>query len=221
MSSSLTRPVPVETNAPLQTLGGAVAALPLELAVIIPTYNEKPNIPRILERLASALAGIAHEVIFVDDDSPDGTAEAVREIALHQRNVRVIRRIGRRGLASACLEGMMSTAAPYIAVMDGDLQHDETILPRMLAQASKDQLDVVIGSRKVEGASMGRFSRGRVWLSDLGLKLSRVILHTDVADAMSGFSSSSIAALSKKWSTGPPGWGSRFWWTCSLPPVAR
>jgi dolichol-phosphate mannosyltransferase len=174
-------------SASLQALGAAVAADTLELAVVVPTFNERGNVPAIVQRLARVLAGVSYEVIIVDDDSPDGTAEAVREIALHQRNVRIIRRVGRRGLASACLEGMLSTAAPYIAVMDGDLQHDENILPRMLARAREDALDIVVASRNVEGGSMGRFSRGRVWLSGLGLKLSRLILHSTVTDPMSGF----------------------------------
>jgi dolichol-phosphate mannosyltransferase len=133
------------------------------------------------------LSNIPHEIVIVDDDSPDGTFEAVREIAQHQPNVRLIRRIGRRGLASACLEGLLSTTAPYIAVMDGDLQHDETILPQMLAQVRQDNLDVVVATRNGQGGSMGEFSRARVRLSDLGKKLSRLVLHSALSDPMSGF----------------------------------
>jgi dolichol-phosphate mannosyltransferase len=140
-----------------------------------------------VERLDRVLAGTVFEIVFVDDDSPDGTTDAVRKIAQRRRDVRVIRRVGRRGLASACLEGMMSTAAPYVAVMDGDLQHDESILPQMLLRARADQLDLVVASRHVEGASMGQFAAGRVRLSNLGLKLSRLVLHTTVSDPMSGF----------------------------------
>ena len=159
----------------------------LELAVVIPTYNERGNVATIIQRLSQVLSNICHEIVIVDDDSPDGTFEAVREIAQRQSNVRLIRRIGRRGLASACLEGLMSTAAPYIAVMDGDLQHDETILPQMLARARQDNLDVVVATRNGEGGSMGEFSRARVRLSDLGKKLSRLVLHSAVSDPMSGF----------------------------------
>jgi dolichol-phosphate mannosyltransferase len=111
----------------------------------------------------------------------------VRHIAQHRRDVRLIRRIGRRGLASACLEGMMSTAAPYVAVMDGDLQHDESILPQMLLKARREQLDVVVASRHTEGASMGQFAAERVRLSNLGLALSRLVLRATVSDPMSGF----------------------------------
>jgi dolichol-phosphate mannosyltransferase len=179
---------------PAQSLGALVHATTehattgcLDLAVVIPTYNERENIARVLESLAKVLTGISYEAIVVDDDSPDGTSEAVREIALRSRHVRLIRRIGRRGLASACLEGMLSSSAPYIAVMDGDLQHDEATLPRMFNYAREQGLDLVVASRNVEGASMGPFSKSRVQLSNLGLQLSRLILHTEVSDPMSGF----------------------------------
>jgi dolichol-phosphate mannosyltransferase len=173
--------------ASLQALGQATAQGSLELAVVVPTFNERGNIAELVERLATVLAGISYEVVIVDDDSPDGTSEAVRQIALYQPRVRMLRRIGRRGLASACLEGMMSTAAPYIAVMDGDLQHDESILPSMLREARQNRRDVVVASRNVAGASMGGFAERRVRLSNLGLKLSRLILHAEVHDPMSGF----------------------------------
>jgi dolichol-phosphate mannosyltransferase len=174
-------------SASLRALSDAIATGVLELAVVIPTYNEQANIAGIVERLERVLAGISYEIVFVDDDSPDGTSEAVRNLALHRPNVRLIRRVGRRGLASACLEGMLSTAAPFIAVMDGDLQHDESVLPTMLLQARRDQLDLVIASRHADGASMGQFAADRVRLSNLGLRLSRLVLHTTVSDPMSGF----------------------------------
>jgi dolichol-phosphate mannosyltransferase len=181
------QPAAEAPSASLRALSDAVATGVLELAVVIPTYNEQGNIAGIVERLDRVLAGTSHEIVFVDDDSPDGTSEAARNIARHRRDVRLIRRIGRRGLASACLEGMLSTAAPYIAVMDGDLQHDESILPTMLLQARRDQLDLVIASRHADGASMGKFAAERVRLSNLGLQLSRLVLHTTVSDPMSGF----------------------------------
>src|SRR6266851_2770180 len=127
----------------------------IELAVIVPTFNERENVAPLLQVLAAALENISYEVIFVDDDSTDGTAEAVREIAAHSPRVRVLQRINRRGLASACVEGMLASAAPFIAVIDGDLQHDERILPAMLARLKTAKLDVVVGSRNVAGGSMG------------------------------------------------------------------
>ena len=127
----------------------------VELAVVIPTFEERGNVAVVLERLSKALQGIQYEVIFVDDDSPDGTAEIVRAIARTDPRVRVIQRIQRRGLASACVEGMLSCAAPFLAVMDADLQHDEQILPHMLDAIKTQDLDIVVGSRNVKGGSMG------------------------------------------------------------------
>ena len=105
-----------------------------ELCVVVPTFNEAGNVAVLVERLGSVLAGIDWEIVFVDDDSPDGTAERVREIGRTDRRVRCIRRIGRRGLSSASIEGILSTSADLVAVMDGDLQHDESLLPRMVEQ---------------------------------------------------------------------------------------
>ena len=160
---------------------------PVELAVVIPAYNERENVAPMLAALQTALFGIEWEVIFVDDNSPDGTAEAVRAVALTDRRVRVLERIGRRGLSSACIEGMLSTPASYIAVLDADLQHDESILPEMLRRMKSQQLDIVVGSRKVAGGSTGDFPPTRVWLSSMGSRISRLVLHCEVADAMSGF----------------------------------
>ena len=163
------------------------AAGPLELAIVIPTFEERDNVWPILDRLVAALTGIQYEVIFVDDDSRDGTANCVREIARTSPNVRVLQRIFRRGLGSACIEGMMATAAPYIAVMDADLQHDERILPEMFAKLKADCLDVVVATRNATGGSMGEFAWHRVLLSNLGHYLSKSILRTRISDPMSGF----------------------------------
>jgi len=159
----------------------------LDLSVVIPTFNERKNIAPILERLSEALRGVEYEVVFVDDDSPDGTAAAIRDLALVNPRIRVLQRIHRRGLASACVEGMMATAAPHIAVIDADLQHDETILPRMLARMKSDRAEVVIGTRNASGGSMGEFSASRVRLSNLGRHLSNLITSNQVSDPMSGF----------------------------------
>lgn len=159
----------------------------IELAVILPTFNERENVVAVLSALEAALAGIDYEVVFVDDDSNDGTQAVIRDIARVDRKIRMVRRIKRRGLSSACVEGMLSTVAPYIAVMDADLQHDEQILPLMLNRLKSDRLDIVIGSRGVEGGSMGDFSEQRVALSHLGKRLSRFVCGCEIADPMSGF----------------------------------
>lgn len=161
---------------------------PLDLAVVIPTFNEVANVSVLVGKLDAALAGRAWEAIFVDDDSPDGTAAAAREIGRRDGRVRVIQRIGRRGLSSACIEGMCATAAPFVAIIDGDLQHDETILPAMLDALHADAaLDVVIGSRFVSGGGTGAWDRDRVAKSELATRLARSVLKADLADPMSGF----------------------------------
>ena len=170
------------------SLAPRCAASPaLELAVVIPTYNEAENIPRVLAAVEQALRGIEWEIVFVDDNSPDKTADLIRTLALTNRRVRVLERIGRKGLSSACIEGILATPAPYIAVMDADMQHDESILPKMLERMKTERLDVVVGSRKIAGGSMGEFARERVWLSDVGTRISKLVCRCDVSDAMSGF----------------------------------
>ncbi len=159
----------------------------LELAVVIPTFNEKANVPTLIAKLDQALAGRNWEAIFVDDDSPDGTADAARAIARLDKRVRVIQRIGRRGLSSACIEGMCATAAPVVAVIDGDLQHDETLLPAMLDLLKNEQTDVVIGSRFVSGGCTGEWDSDRVAKSALATRMSRRVLKCDLNDPMSGF----------------------------------
>jgi dolichol-phosphate mannosyltransferase len=140
----------------------------LQLAVVVPTFNERDNVSVLLERVEQSLAGINWELVFVDDDSPDGTAEEVRALARVDPRVRIIQRIGRRGLSSACIEGMCATAAPIVAILDGDLQHDERLLPRMFAALYDDQrLDLVIGSRFVDGGGTGDWSGDRVAKSAL------------------------------------------------------
>jgi len=166
----------------------AVAKHPfLELSVVIPTYKERLNVVPLVASLEIALQGINWEVIFVDDHSPDHTADTIRELALTNPRVRILERIGRRGLSSACIEGMMASPAPYLAVMDADMQHDETVLPEMLRLLQSRKLDVVIGSRRTAGGSMGEFAKKRVRLSNLGSRVSKLVCHCDVTDPMSGF----------------------------------
>jgi dolichol-phosphate mannosyltransferase len=159
----------------------------LELAIVVPTFRERENIGPLVDRLATVLSGIEYEVIFVDDDSPDQTAAAIRSIGRENPRVRVLQRIHRRGLASACVEGMMATAAPYIAIMDADLQHDESILVRMLNRLKAERLDLVVATRNGEGGSMGGFAASRVRLSQLGRALSGIVSPCSLTDPMSGF----------------------------------
>ncbi|KPF89410.1 MAG: glycosyltransferase [Sphingomonadales bacterium] len=160
----------------------------LQLAVILPTYNERKNIAPMVERLDAALKGLAWEAIFVDDNSPDGTAEEARRIGRDDPRVRVIERIGRRGLASAAIEGMCATAAPVVAVMDADHQHDPALLPGMYEAVSGGDYDVAYASRFAEGASTEAWGRpDRVKASGLANRIARRVTGVQLSDPMSGF----------------------------------
>src|SRR6267143_3454355 len=134
--------------------GEEVARMP-ELSVVVPAFRERDNIPALLRALDQALEGLDWETIIVVDDAFDGSEDLVRERAQQDRRVRCLHRIGRRGLASACIEGMLASSAPFLAVMDADLQHDETLLPQMLAALKSEDLDIVIGSRYAAGGGVG------------------------------------------------------------------
>jgi dolichol-phosphate mannosyltransferase len=159
-----------------------------ELVVVIPTFNERDNIAPLLEKLERALEGISWEAVFVDDDSTDGTIEVLRQACAADRRVRSVRRLGRRGLASAVVEGIQSNFAPYIAVMDADLQHDERLLGPMLQILRQDQADVVVGSRYLAEGGLGDWSQGRRTISRVATELSRLVLRgAHLTDPMSGF----------------------------------
>lgn len=141
-----------------------------------------------IAKLDAALGGIDWEVIYVDDDSPDGTAQAVREVARRDPRVRCIRRVGRRGLASAVIEGALASSADYVAVIDGDLQHDETQLPVMLRALRSGQYDIAVGSRHVEGGdNAGLANRWRHLISNGGIRLAQAFLPVKLTDPMSGY----------------------------------
>ena len=158
-----------------------------QLAVVVPTLNESANVPVLVGLLHEVLRGIEWEVLFVDDDSRDGTADVARRIAQQDPRVRCLQRIGRRGLSSACIEGILATSAPIVAVMDADLQHDETLLPKMYATLTGNDLDIVVASRYVAGGGTGEWDARRVAISNFATKLSRLIVKADIADPMSGF----------------------------------
>jgi dolichol-phosphate mannosyltransferase len=159
-----------------------------DLTVVVPCYNERPNVAPLVAKLDTALAGIAWEVVVVDDNSPDGTAAEARRLGRLDPRVRCIRRIGRRGLSSAVVEGALVSSALFIAVMDGDLQHDETRLPVMLEALRSGQYDLAVASRHVAGGhAAGLASRWRHALSDAGTTLAQRFLPVTLSDPMSGF----------------------------------
>jgi dolichol-phosphate mannosyltransferase len=166
---------------------GTQAVVTPDLSVVVPTFNERDNVIALFRKLEAALAGRAWEVIYVDDNSPDGTSDVVRALARQDPRVRCIRRIGRRGLSGACIEGILASSAPCAAVIDADLQHDETQLPKMLALLQGGEADLVVGSRYVEGGSADSFDKQRAGFSWLATSVAKKLLRVDIADPMSGF----------------------------------
>jgi dolichol-phosphate mannosyltransferase len=172
-----------EVGRPAARMGAAV-----ELTVVSPTFNERPNVRPLVAKLHDALDGVAWEVIFVDDNSPDGTADEIKALAAEDPRVRGLKRVGRRGLAGAVLEGAMASAAPYVVVIDADLQHDETILPRMLQTLRGGDKDLVVATRYLEPEGLAHgLSATRQRGSRLATWLSRLVLKTEVSDPVSGF----------------------------------
>ena len=157
------------------------------LTVVVPTRNERDNIIPLYNLICATLANRNWEMMVVDDDSADGTAEVVSGLAQHDRRVRLLSRVGRRGLASAFVEGVQASTAPYVAVIDADLQHDETLLPRMLQLLEDEPVDIVVGSRYVEQGGIGDLEAGRARISALATRLGRKLLQVPVNDPMSGF----------------------------------
>ena len=160
------------------------------ISIVIPTYNEKENIFKILKRLREALKSISHEIIFVDDNSPDGTSAVVKDSMKNSSKIRLIHRIGRKGLAGAVIEGVFAANADLIAVMDCDLQHDETKLLDMIEMFSKNNsLDVVIGSRFTEKGEISEkaFSKMRELGSKITTLIVKKVLKITSTDPLSGF----------------------------------
>ena len=179
--------------APVSRIDASSGPLPLteapfELTVVIPTFNERDNIVPLILRLRVALAGVRWQAIFVDDNSPDGTAASVKAVGATDPRILCLHRIGRRGLAGAVLEGVMASSAPIVAVMDADLQHDETILPLMLMQICQDRADLVVASRYLSAGGVGvGLSPIRLAGSRLATWIARQVLKSDVSDPVSGF----------------------------------
>lgn len=156
------------------------------LSIILPTYNEAKNLPELLKRIAGTLGKTDYEVIVVDDNSPDGTWRIAEELKKDHAALRVIRRIGRKGLSSAVVEGFDAAKGDTLLVMDSDLQHDPALMLQ-LRDAIKQGADIAVASRYMEGGSVGEWVRGRRLLSKIATWLTRKIPHTEVSDPMSGF----------------------------------
>jgi dolichol-phosphate mannosyltransferase len=186
-----TRPLATPQSSDAQASGvqpsNVSRAVERQLTVIVPTFNERDNVAKLYRKLEATLTGIAWEVIFVDDNSPDGTWNVVRELAESDTRVRCLRRIGRRGLSGACIEGMLASSTPFVAVIDADLQHDETQLPKMLALLQSGDAELVVGSRYIDGGSAGGLDRGRLGVSVAATMVAKRLLGIKISDPMSGF----------------------------------
>lgn len=159
-----------------------------QISIVVPCYNEAENVAPLVEAVARAMAFYTWEMIFVDDNSPDGTIAVVRAVAANDSRVRGIRRIGRRGLSSAVIEGALSSSAPIVAVMDGDLQHDEACLVPMVEAVSSGDYDLAVASRHLEGGGReGLANNWRRFLSQSGTWGARYLLNVPLTDPMSGF----------------------------------
>ena len=158
-----------------------------DVSIVVPTFREAENVRELYSRLARVMGEQRWEIIFVDDDSPDGTADLARALSAEDPRIRCLQRIGRRGLSTAVVEGALSSSAPVIAVMDADLQHDEAVLPAMLAELSTRDLDVVVGSRYVGGGGTGDWAENRKRISLIAGRLARGLVPEGLHDPMSGF----------------------------------
>ena len=157
----------------------------VDVSVILPTYNERGNIVPLVEAIQRELeaAGITHEIIVVDDDSPDGTALAVRERLGDDPRVRLSVRVDERGLATAIVHGIRRAEGDAVAVMDTDFNHDPALLPRMVKFL--EYYDIIIGSRFTMGGGMEE--RWRYLASFAFNFFVRLILRTQVQDNLCGF----------------------------------
>jgi dolichol-phosphate mannosyltransferase len=156
------------------------------LSIVVPTYNERDRLPDLVETVfaAYAAAGIDAELIVVDDNSPDGTGDLADELSTRHR-LQVIHRSGKLGLGTAVVAGFEAAHAPIVGVIDADLSHPPSLLPRMLSVMRREAADVVIGSRYIPGGGTRNWPLGRLVLSRLACVLARPL--TPVQDATSGF----------------------------------
>ncbi|MBS1119375.1 MAG: Dolichyl-phosphate beta-D-mannosyltransferase [Deltaproteobacteria bacterium] len=155
--------------------------------IVVPTYNEHDNVRGIAERLLAALPQT--DLLFVDDNSPDGTGAVLDELAATQPRINVMHRAGKLGLGTAYVEGFawgLARSYPYLFEMDADGSHDPAYLPQMLALA-EDGADVVVGSRYVPGGGTENWGFGRKLISRGGGLYARTILGVDVRDVTAGF----------------------------------
>ena len=174
----------------------------MDLSIILPTYNEKENISPLIESLMHQVEGRRFEIIVVDDDSPDGTWKTVKQLQQHTPQIRLIRRIGERGLASALQAGISAANGAVILWMDCDFSHPPQLIPSMVEEVGK--VDVVVASRFVKGGE-SEYSLERTFASLLVSYFARLILNPSVKDYTSGFVASRREVFDKISLTGRHG----------------
>ncbi len=157
------------------------------LSLVIPTYRERENIGRLIERLETIFknSGISSEMIIVDDNSPDGTSDVVKRIAKKYGNVKLIQRPGKLGLSSAVIDGFKASHGNVLGVMDADFSHPPEKIPEMLEAIEKDGVDMVIGSRYVRGGRIDNWPALRK-ITSKGATILAMPL-TRIKDPVSGF----------------------------------
>lgn len=161
---------------------------PPTLAIVVPTLDAGGNVAELVRRLRGALACVSWEVVFVDDDSRDHTRDVIRALTRSDVRIRLVHRLGRTGLGSVCVESWLATTAPYVALMDADLQHDERLLPRRLALLERGAADLAVASRyAADRGSVGEWDAGRAGFSCLVIRLASTALELRVRDPMIGF----------------------------------
>lgn len=160
--------------------------MPVSLSIIIPTYNERENIARLIESVSAILKKdhLSHEIIIVDDNSPDGTAELIGSLKKKYASLVLVRRSGKLGLSSAVMAGIAKARAPVVAVMDADFSHPPALLPRMYDKITEG-CDFVIGSRYIPGGKIVGWTFYRKLQSRVATLLARFF--TPVRDPVSGF----------------------------------
>jgi dolichol-phosphate mannosyltransferase len=158
----------------------------ITLSVVLPTYNERVNLPLMVERLENCLKNSSFEIVIVDDNSPDETWKVALELAQSRPCLRVIRRLHDKGLSSAVMAGFEASLGKYLAVMDADLQHDENALPAFL-EALEKGADIIVGSRIVAGGGIEDWSIIRQFMSFVASMLAKIVLPQVISDPMSGF----------------------------------
>lgn len=157
----------------------------MKLSVILPTFDEKENIVKLINEIVKIFAGTDHlfEIIVVDDNSPDGTGMACQKAFINNETIRVFTRRGERGFASAIYFGIRQAKGEYIIAMDSDFNHDPQVILKMLSQLSANR--IVIASRYLKGGGMD--NRKRYWLSKIYNAYLRALLGIDVTDILSCF----------------------------------